>query len=94
MTLLLALPLSAADASPSKKKAKKKKADPYEGSKYKSYKVLTPNEGHTYRYDERGNPINPDAAKKKGKKKKSSSDEGDKPDCGEGETCGGAQQGD
>lgn len=89
MTLLLALPLAAADGATAKKK-KKKKADPYEASKYKSYKVLTPEEGHTYRFDEKGEPIGKLAKKKKTAKKKSS-DEGDedKPECSEGgESCG------
>ena len=92
MTLLLALPLAAADAKPVKKK--KKKIDPYEGSKYKSFKVLTPEESHTYRYDENGNPI-VTGAKKKPKKKKNSSDEEEaKPDCAEGESCGAAPKAD
>ncbi len=85
--LLLALPLLAADGAPVKKK-KKKKADPYENSKYKSYKVLTPEEGHTYRFDDKGDPIAPPSKKKKAAKKRTSDDGDSKTDCAEGDTCG------
>jgi hypothetical protein len=84
LAALLALPAAAAE----KKKKAKKKADPYEGSKYKSFKVLTPTEDHSYRFDAGGNPILPDQKKSAKKKKKSSSeDEEPKRDCAETDTC-------
>jgi hypothetical protein len=79
------------DEAPKKKKAKKK--DPYEGNKYRSYKVLV-NEPRTYRFDAQGNPIPTDEEKKKlkkaaSKKKKSSEDDetAAAPSCGDAEPC-------
>jgi hypothetical protein len=99
LALALALALAVPGAALAKTKKKKKKSDDYDESRYKAYGVLVDHESHTYRFDERGNPIPPPEAKKKGKKKKKvSSDEGDgesKPGCDDGaDTCSQAPGGD
>lgn len=62
-------PAASEEAPKPKKKVKKskKKEYDYSRSKYKSYRVLTGEEGKSYRFDEKGNPIRP-ADKKKKKK--------------------------
>lgn len=69
---LLAVSAGAAEGARKKKKVKK---DEYENNKYKSYRVLTPEEPRTYRFDAKGNPIPVDKPKKKRKKKRLSSED-------------------
>lgn len=56
-------PTDAAVTFESGKKAKVKKPYDYEKSRYKSYRVLIGPEPRTYRFDEKGNPIQPKVKK-------------------------------
>lgn len=84
---------AAASVKPAKTKAKgqkkaaKKKQYDYEQSKYKAYKELVADDAHSYRFDERGNPIPVGGKKKKAaaSKKKKKSEEA--PACEAGDTC-------
>lgn len=75
MTVIAALAVSPALAGPKAKKKAVKKGDPYESSKYKSYRVLTGEENKSYRFDSHGNPI-PPASEKKAKKKEGGGEKG------------------
>lgn len=87
LALLLCLLLPVAGFSAEKKKAKKKKDYDYENSKYKSYKVLVDDDERTYRFDERGNPIQPDSKKKKKASKKKKKADEEAASCEAGEAC-------
>lgn len=82
--MLLSAGASAAEGVGKKKKSKK---DEYEGSKYKSYRVLTDEEPRTYRFDENGQPIPARKPLKKKKKRLSTRDSGDCAEDPTSESC-------
>lgn len=78
-------PVQDEDAKPKPKKKAKKKAFDYEKSKYKS---LEPSQTKSYKFNDKGDPIDPDAKKKAAaKKKKKAAEPPEMSEAGEG--CGG-----